>query len=161
MNRPDLVLRNKINNPMSNPISREKMRQSLIGKQHSQETKQKMSDSHKKAISQDPTLVTRMLMGTEEKYLSKVRGKGWRLVRLKALQRDHYICQECGETKKRLVVHHIDWRGKRRDISQKEMNNDLSNLVTLCDKCHNAIHRHKSDDYHNRYEEITGEKRWE
>jgi len=51
---------------------------------------------------------------------------------LKALERDDYKCQVCfNHFSKKLVVHHID--GDRQ-------NNDLSNLVTLCQVCHRQIH---------------------
>jgi len=49
---------------------------------------------------------------------------------LKALRRDNYRCTACSRTKY-LVVHH-------RDANRK--NDDLNNLITLCQKCHNIVH---------------------
>lgn len=44
------------------------------------------------------------------------------------------ICQECGKTQKeegcKLSVHHID---------EDDTNNDLDNLITLCNSCHKKI----------------------
>jgi len=53
-----------------------------------------------------------------------------------AIERDQHTCQRCGETKKRLTVHHRDWSGE-----EGEPNHDLANLVTLCFGCHARIHR--------------------
>lgn len=45
---------------------------------------------------------------------------------LLALQRDNYVCRKCGSAS-RIAIHHIDW---------DKTNNELSNLITLCSKCH-------------------------
>lgn len=56
----------------------------------------------------------------------------WNEIRKLVYVRDKYKCQECGvhchnTTKRRIQCHHIDY-----DI----LNNDLSNLITLCASCH-------------------------
>lgn len=72
------------------------------------------------------------------------RGANWRGQRRLALKRDAYTCQICGRkskgNKKRVIeVHHI--------TPYKEFNGDylsanaLSNLITLCRKCHAKIDR--------------------
>jgi hypothetical protein len=54
--------------------------------------------------------------------------------RLNALKRDKYKCVKCGAIKN-LEVHHKD--GKGSGIKDKsKWNNRLSNLITLCRKCH-------------------------
>lgn len=49
--------------------------------------------------------------------------------------RDYWICQLCGETRKRwnhsLHVHHID---------EDKLNNHSHNLISLCSKCHYKAH---------------------
>lgn len=60
----------------------------------------------------------------------------------KALKRDNYICQHCGDTKK-LLIHHIDGNGKSKNgklLKVEEQNNKLDNLITLCYKCHTRLH---------------------
>ena len=57
--------------------------------------------------------------------------------REKVLKRDNYQCQGCG-IKEKLVVHHID-RKSVRNCSTKA-NNKLSNLITLCNRCHMKKH---------------------
>lgn len=51
-----------------------------------------------------------------------------------ALKRDNHSCQFCGE-KKMLEVHHVDGEGENG-----QNNHDLDNLMTLCRKCHKALH---------------------
>lgn len=45
-------------------------------------------------------------------------------------ERDNYKCQSCNKEKATLV-HHID---------KNNFNNDPTNLVSLCNKCHLALH---------------------
>ena len=68
----------------------------------------------------------------------------WRRVRQQALERDHFYCQKClqmVEMGRKLrpndatMVHHI----KPRSL-YPELELDLSNLVSLCDACHNQEH---------------------
>jgi len=47
------------------------------------------------------------------------------------LQRDNYTCQLCYSMTRRLSVHHINPQGSA----------DPDNLITLCNGCHNAVHR--------------------
>ena len=61
------------------------------------------------------------------------------------LERDNWECQECGMSQeqsivlfnRKLVVHHIDGKGRNSDIK----NHDLDNLLTLCPRCHGKINR--------------------
>lgn len=142
---------NLCNNPIRNPRSLGKMRKALTGRKLDDITKSKMSETRKRIVKQNPVLIQKMLSGAEEKYLSKIRGTGWRQAREKALARDNYKCQKCGLAE-RLLVHHINYKGRNLG-SQKDMDNRLDNLVTLCHKCHNRLHRHKSKDYRKRMKE--------
>lgn len=77
----------------------------------------------------------------------------WNLLRLEALKRDNYECQEC----KRLGFVHVDSKkeeGKRKSVELnvhhiKEIENhpelalELDNLETLCLGCHNKMHPEK------------------
>ena|SRR3990167_7261723 len=67
-------------------------------------------------------------------YKDKIRFDG---NRIKALERDGHICQNCDSKGPRLNVHHKDGTGQTDDP-----NNELDNLVTLCAACHKRIHRH-------------------
>ena len=76
-------------------------------------------------------------------YLSRA----WRNLRAQALERDHYLCQDCLAEKARggmirprpaTAVHHI----KPREL-YPELALDLDNLISLCDACHNRRHPEK------------------
>jgi len=56
--------------------------------------------------------------------------------RERALERDKYTCQICGSGNK-LMVHHIDEKSYH---NSNNPNNKLSNLITLCQPCHNSVH---------------------
>lgn len=70
------------------------------------------------------------------------RGGNWNKVKKMARERDGYRCQQCGEKegKEALDVHHIvpyrffngDWRKANR----------LSNLISLCKRCHRKQESH-------------------
>jgi hypothetical protein len=55
--------------------------------------------------------------------------------RKNAIIRDKYRCVDCHNGSNRLIVHHIDETG-----TDEIQNNSLSNLVTLCSKCHAKRH---------------------
>lgn len=53
---------------------------------------------------------------------------------IKALIRDGYMCVRCKSTES-LVVHHLDESRKTGHL-----NDDLTNLITLCKSCHAYVH---------------------
>jgi hypothetical protein len=61
--------------------------------------------------------------------VSGYRGEDWGVQRNKAIKRDKYTCQICGDQLAKLDIHHITpYR-----ISKS---NELKNLICLCSKCH-------------------------
>lgn len=71
-------------------------------------------------------------------YKEKLKDARWLIRKKEILIRDKYTCKLCGSHGKdgaELHVHHLDYI---RDREPWEYN-DL-HLVTLCDKCHNAVH---------------------
>lgn len=65
----------------------------------------------------------------------------WQKIRKQILKRDEEKCRMCSK-EYYLHVHHIDY---------DRLNNNESNLVTLCEPCHRAIHKEGykpwNDDY--------------
>jgi 5-methylcytosine-specific restriction endonuclease McrA len=61
-----------------------------------------------------------------------VDAKAYHTLRRNVLERDGWRCQVCGSTAG-LEVHHIRRRSHSGDDSE-------SNLITLCSRCHRAIH---------------------
>lgn len=60
--------------------------------------------------------------------------KNWQNTRKAILERDGYKCRICCDDPLRLEVHHIDYC---------RVNNEHSNLVTLCRTCHYALHKER------------------
>ena len=58
---------------------------------------------------------------------------GYANAREHALVRDKYTCQCCGKKNCRVEAHHIVFKSKNGS-------NDLENYITLCEKCHKAVH---------------------
>ena len=66
----------------------------------------------------------------------------WRHLRVQALRRDHYLCQEClkkKRIKKATEVHHI-----KPLEDHPELALDLDNLTSLCWRCHEETKHHKA-----------------
>ena len=66
------------------------------------------------------------------KYYQYLQTSEYRERAKQALIRDKFQCQLC-ETGKNVVVHHVTYR--------RLGNEELDDLVTLCDKCHYEVHR--------------------
>ena len=67
--------------------------------------------------------------------------KTWRRKRRDILQRDNGECQRCkasGRYSRAVVVHHILHLDRRPDLAYVD-----SNLVSLCEPCHNLEHPEK------------------
>jgi 5-methylcytosine-specific restriction endonuclease McrA len=68
----------------------------------------------------------------------------WRELRKLVYRRDGWKCQECGcafSGSKRPAAHHIDYNPN---------NNELSNLISLCNRCHGKTN-YKTDQWINYY----------
>lgn len=64
----------------------------------------------------------------------------WKRAREQALMRDHGLCQHCLKEKRITqadMVHHI-----KEVQTHWEMRLVLSNLLSLCNSCHNKVHGH-------------------
>ena len=55
-------------------------------------------------------------------------------LRMATLMRDRYQCQHCGRKNTRLEAHHIIY-------TSQGGKDTLSNLITLCTKCHTRVHK--------------------
>lgn len=79
-------------------------------------------------------------------YNNLYYGPNWKQVRKEARERDNFTCQRCGITEDALghalPVHHI--KALRKFKSWEEAN-VLSNLVSLCPKCHGTVEQNGMD----------------
>jgi len=69
--------------------------------------------------------------------------ENWALLREEVFKRDKYQCQNCGAAGVGLNCHHIV-------PINKGGTNQLSNLITLCEKCHAKVHPHMTRLEHYR-----------
>jgi len=83
-----------------------------------------------------------------EKSASKkgdiIHSKAWKRLRLLALHRDHYLCQECLRNKRITTateVHHVLPRSTHPELAL-----ELSNLESLCWDCHEATKPRRRED---------------
>ena len=77
-------------------------------------------------------------MRDEQFYLTKA----WKNKRKAILKRDDYLCRECkryGRIRQATVVHHIKHLDKYPELALTP-----SNLISLCNDCHNKAHPEKA-----------------
>lgn len=70
-----------------------------------------------------------------------LKSKQWQRKRAAILRRDKYQCRECrryGRTREATTVHHIKHRDEFPELALVD-----SNLISLCDSCHNKFHPEK------------------
>jgi len=71
------------------------------------------------------------------------RTPAWEALRLCALRRDHWYCQECKRNGKPFVaantVHHVVARAEAPSLELR-----LSNVESVCGGCHNRMHPEKA-----------------
>lgn len=74
----------------------------------------------------------------KQNYSDLLKDPRWQKKRLEIMQRDKFMCQECGDTESTLNVHHLSYHPNMNpwDYDNKE-------LQTLCNDCHSSLH----DDY--------------
>lgn len=77
---------------------------------------------------------------TKKAYLASPR---WQILRKQILKRDQYTCQGCGINGVPLEVHHITYINYESE--------QLSDLVSVCRDCHQAIHDKHGYDYTNTF----------
>lgn len=103
----------------------------FYGKQHSDDSRQRMGAEGEKHPNWKGGVSTLP-------YGSGFTRKYKRLIR----QRDNYICQSCGLTQaehwRTLEIHHID---------HNKMNNDPTNLVTVCGSCNVWYSYHRDEPF--------------
>lgn len=140
--RPDVAKRNRENNPIWNKSSLEKMRAAVTGIKQSQATKNKRAKKLEQFNRDHPEVRKRAMAILQKKYTSKIRGTGWRFIRLKIIERDGEQCQHCGMSREEhktkygcdITVDHIDGNGK--NLPRSQQNDNFDNLITLCLSCH-------------------------
>lgn len=72
--------------------------------------------------------------------VERIRNNQFKRFRDSVLQRDGYKCVLCGNNKN-LTIHHL------KEVSKfPELQLDINNAVTLCEKCHKKIHSYENKE---------------
>jgi hypothetical protein len=71
-------------------------------------------------------------------YWQKLQDPRWQRKRLEIMERAQFACEECGETKSQLHIHH---RLYRKGAEPWEYENGV--LLCLCTDCHKRLHKWK------------------
>lgn len=90
---------------------------------------------------------------TKAFYLSKA----WRNKRAKILSLQNYECQECKRghrpVKAATIVHHVKHLRSHPELALTD-----SNLLAVCDECHNLLHQEKLKKFHSK--KAWEDERW-
>lgn len=81
-------------------------------------------------------------MEKRKTYAELLRSPLWQKKRLKIFERDNFTCQYCGSKERELQVHH---RIYHKGVKPWEY--DDSELITLCDRCHEVETDEKNYHY--------------
>jgi len=64
-------------------------------------------------------------------YAEKLKDPRWQKKRLQILERDGWVCQQCGDGDSTLHVHHLSYA-----VVVEPWNAPEGTLITLCESCH-------------------------
>jgi len=122
---------------------------STLGKHLSEATRRKIGESNKiatkKYFKEHPEARTNLSIinkgeknhnwkgGISDGYKKCRAERDWKKIVKKVYKRDNYQCQLCGKNHKLHAHHIIPWRVSHND--------KMSNLITLCIKCHSEIEK--------------------
>lgn len=111
--------------------------------------RQRWARTHGKQYQRKYNKVTRYRNDTKSKQYQFYKTRTWSVLRQQVLDRDHYVCQYCGQPNSKTVDHivPIEYDGQLKDR--------LDNLATICRKCH----RLKTDWEHEWYGTGIGSQR--
>ena len=102
-----------------------------------------MKNCNKQSARSDTTAPSKSKIRSKAylKYMRYIKSKEFKLLREEIFKRDNYTCVTCGwncdkdGNERKLTCHHITYE------HLYDEKNHIEDLITLCDVCHNAIHR--------------------
>ena len=129
--------------------ARENISNALTGRKLSEEHKKNIKEARKKLFQENKLKITGSASKKGKEHYNYIDGRSklvsparygddWEAIRSLVYLRDNFTCQECGitskENKRALDVHH-------KISFLISFDNSISNLVTLCRKCHMSIEK--------------------
>ena len=158
--KPFIIQKYKLEEGINHYCSRECQHNSLIGRKHTEEYKQKMREITPRG-EDSPHWKHDKTDEERERERSYPEYHQWRN---EVFERDNYTCQCCGAKNGNgktvnLNAHHKDgyhWCVERR--------HDVTNGVTLCTECHNEFHsiygnRNNTEEQYNEFIENKNQER--
>lgn len=103
--------------------------------------RQRWARAHGKQYQRKYNTLTRYRNDTKSKQYNFYRTRQWQDLRQRALDRDHYICQYCGQPNSKTVDHIVPIE------FDESLMASIDNLAVICRKCH----RLKTDFEHQYY----------
>ena len=92
--------------------------------------RQRWARAHSKQYQHKYNNVTRYRNDTKSKQYQFYKTRIWSVLRQQALDRDHYVCQYCGQPNSKTVDHIVPI-----EYDQQRMAS-IDNLATICRECH-------------------------
>lgn len=92
--------------------------------------RQRWARAHGKQYQRKYNTVTRYRNDTKSKQYNFYRTRQWQELRQRTLDRDHYICQYCGQPNSKTVDHIVPIE------YDEQLMASIDNLATICRKCH-------------------------
>ena len=111
--------------------------------------RQRWARAHGKQYQRKYNTVTRYRNDTKSKQYNFYRTRQWQELRQRTLDRDHYICQYCGQPNSNTVDHIVPIE------FDESLMASIDNLAVICRKCH----RLKTDWEHSWYGTGIGNQR--
>lgn len=102
--------------------------------------RQRWARAHGKQYQRKYNTVTRYRNDTKSKQYQFYRSRQWQRLRQQVLDRDHYVCQYCGQPNSRTVDHVRPVEAFPDDKA------NINNLATICRKCH-----YKKTEFEQKY----------
>lgn len=102
--------------------------------------RQRWARAHGKQYQRKYNTVTRYRNDTKSKQYNFYRTRQWQELRQRTLDRDHYICQYCGQPNSKTVDH------IRPVEAFPDDKDNIKNLATICRKCH-----YKKTEFEQKY----------
>lgn len=92
--------------------------------------RQRWARAHGKQYQHKYNNVTRYRNDTKSKQYQFYRSRQWQRLRQQVLDRDHYVCQYCGQPNSRTVDHVVPIEYDEQRMAS------IDNLATICRQCH-------------------------
>ena len=92
--------------------------------------RQRWARAHSKQYQRKYNTVKRYRNDVKSEQYKFYRSKQWSVLRQQALDRDHYVCQYCGQPNSKTVDHIVPI-----EYDQQRMAS-IDNLATICRDCH-------------------------